>query len=82
MFTEMFGKGVDAEGALPAAERLRKTFERTDSPVGRPITVSIGIAAHPGAGATAEALFEAADEAMYRAKQEGRNRSVVAGRRE
>jgi len=75
-------EGVDAEGALPAAERLRKTLERSDSPVGRPITVSIGIAAHPGAGATAEALFEAADEAMYRAKQEGRNRSVVAGRRE
>jgi diguanylate cyclase (GGDEF)-like protein len=72
-------EGVDAEGALPAAERLRKTLERTDSPVGRPITVSIGIASHPGLGTTAESLFEAADDAMYRAKQEGRNRTRVAG---
>jgi len=73
---------VDAESAMHAAERIRQTLERTDGPIGRPVTVSIGIADYPGAGTTAEALFEAADEAMYRAKQGGRNRTMLAKRQQ
>jgi diguanylate cyclase (GGDEF)-like protein/PAS domain S-box-containing protein len=38
------------------------------------ITVSIGVALYPGDGADAEALLKAADGAMFRAKQGGRNR--------
>jgi diguanylate cyclase (GGDEF)-like protein/PAS domain S-box-containing protein len=37
------------------------------------ITASVGIAAFPGDGADAETLIGAADAAMYRAKQSGRN---------
>ncbi|HZO04579.1 MAG TPA: EAL domain-containing protein [Burkholderiales bacterium] len=37
------------------------------------VTASIGIAAYPSDGADAEALIGAADAAMYRAKQAGRN---------
>ncbi len=37
------------------------------------VTASVGIAAFPGDGADAEALIGAADAAMYRAKQAGRN---------
>jgi diguanylate cyclase (GGDEF)-like protein len=43
------------------------------------VTVSLGVAAFPEHGSTAEALLSAADAALYRAKQEGRNRVVVAG---
>jgi diguanylate cyclase (GGDEF)-like protein len=39
------------------------------------VTVSIGLAEFQ-AGMTAEAFLGAADEALYRAKQEGRNRVV------
>ena len=37
------------------------------------VTASVGIAAYPGDGADAETLIGAADAAMYRAKQSGRN---------
>jgi diguanylate cyclase (GGDEF)-like protein len=37
------------------------------------VTASVGIASFPGDGADAEALIGAADAAMYRAKQAGRN---------
>ncbi|HWM41152.1 MAG TPA: PAS domain S-box protein [Burkholderiales bacterium] len=37
------------------------------------VTASVGIAAFPGDGTDAEALIGAADAAMYRAKQSGRN---------
>jgi diguanylate cyclase (GGDEF)-like protein len=43
------------------------------------ITVSAGIAMFPEHGATAETLLHAADQALYRAKAEGRDRVVTAG---
>jgi diguanylate cyclase (GGDEF)-like protein len=43
------------------------------------ITASFGVAEYPLHGADADALFLAADQAMYRAKREGRNRVVLAG---
>ncbi len=36
--------------------------------------ISIGVSAYPDSGATPDALFQAGDEAMYRAKQAGKNR--------
>ena len=42
------------------------------------ITASFGVAEFPLHGPDAEALFRAADQAMYRAKREGRNRVVLA----
>jgi diguanylate cyclase (GGDEF)-like protein/PAS domain S-box-containing protein len=41
------------------------------------MTVTIGIAIHPDNGSEAEALLGAADYAMYLAKGEGKNRSLV-----
>ncbi|TAM56438.1 MAG: diguanylate cyclase [Acidobacteria bacterium] len=43
-----------------------------------PVTVSVGVASFPLHGARPDALLGAADAAMYRAKQEGRDRVVRA----
>jgi diguanylate cyclase (GGDEF)-like protein len=42
------------------------------------ITLSLGVAAFPDDGATADALLGSADRALYRAKAEGRDRVEVA----
>lgn len=40
------------------------------------ITISIGVAEYPGDADSSEALIEAADQALYQAKYQGRNRVV------
>jgi len=63
------------------AERLRRTIEaevfpgETNLPLGR-LTISLGIATYPEDGDTLQQLLTAADLALYRAKELGRNRSV------
>jgi diguanylate cyclase (GGDEF)-like protein len=42
-------------------------------------TTSVGIAVYPEHGLTPEAVIHAADEALYRAKREGRDRWAAAG---
>lgn len=60
--------------AAALAERLRKSVEDALSGE-RSITISLGIACTTQAAfETAEKLFEAADAALYKAKQAGRNR--------
>jgi diguanylate cyclase (GGDEF)-like protein/PAS domain S-box-containing protein len=44
-----------------------------------PVTASIGVAQATLHGRTMEALLRAADEALYQAKAQGRNRTVLAG---
>ncbi|HVY42108.1 MAG TPA: PleD family two-component system response regulator [Hyphomicrobiaceae bacterium] len=73
---------TDLAGAAHVAERLRIGVASEAFRVGPTtevcITVSIGLAALGSADDTAEALFRRADQALYAAKHEGRNR--VAGR--
>ncbi len=42
------------------------------------VTISAGVAAYPEHGTTGEALVQAADAALYRAKNAGRDRVVVS----
>jgi diguanylate cyclase (GGDEF)-like protein len=68
--------GADAATGLEFADDLRRRCEHKGIvDKGRMIhcTVSVGVAAYPAAGSTMEELFQAADVAMYQAKNAGRN---------
>ncbi len=67
---------TDLEGAREAAERIRQQVHVLDRPVR--FTVSIGAAAVAGAEALIENLLTRADRALYRAKEEGRDRVALA----
>jgi diguanylate cyclase (GGDEF)-like protein len=74
--------GADADTAAQRAEQLRHSAEalvvrylEQDLPR---ISVSIGVAVFPEAGDTPEAVLKAADDALYRAKANGRNRVELA----
>lgn len=69
------------DGALHVAERIRRACEgRLISAYDENLkfTVSIGISIYPEDARDPEPLIEKADEAMYRSKQEGRNRASVS----
>jgi len=68
-------------GAIRQAERLREAFE--DKPItvegiDLPLTVSVGVAQKVAGMSSPEELLKVADEALYRAKREGRNRVIAA----
>ncbi len=75
--------GLSAAAAGEVAERIRERTESTIIPLAPGLTghltVSIGIAIAPEDGSRRSALLKRADEALYRAKQDGRNRVVHAG---
>jgi diguanylate cyclase (GGDEF)-like protein len=69
--------GVGAEAACEIAEQIRRViaeypFEKDGVPL-RP-GISIGVASVPENATDAATLFQRADEALYRAKQAGKNR--------
>lgn len=64
-------------GALTVAERIRKDVAALRLGAGDAlfVTASLGVSSYPAAHVhTTEELVRAADEALYRAKREGRNR--------
>jgi diguanylate cyclase (GGDEF)-like protein len=71
-----------ASEAVALADRVRAAVESTPlsgdnlEPVG-PVTISIGLSLLPDHAADFPSLIEMADNAMYRAKQMGRNRVVL-----
>lgn len=68
------------DDAVRLAERLREAVARIELPQLGPdgrVTVSIGVASYPDQATNAAELFERADQALYVAKDTGRNRTVV-----
>ena len=76
-FAAILPESGEAE-AQAVAERIRKAVAEAPFllPGGKevPVTVSIGVASYPGCAADADQIVAHADQAMYLAKQMGRNR--------
>ncbi len=74
---------TDLEKGRTVAEDLRVQMEeypfrgRESQPFGK-VTISLGVAAFPQDGPDADTLIKVADDALYRAKNSGRNRVVCA----
>ena len=73
---------TSADEALRAAERIRKAVSKepiSDGERSMPATVSVGIGTvQNGKAGTPESLLKQADDAMYAAKEAGRNRVCLA----
>ncbi|WP_397536812.1 diguanylate cyclase [Rummeliibacillus pycnus] len=67
-----------AQDAFEVAEILRKDLENTSSPTGKEITISSGVAEYLETEYTAAKLIEQADQCLYQAKEQGRNRVIMA----
>ena len=78
---------TDLEKGRTVAEDLRVQMEeypfrgRESQPFGK-VTISLGVAAFPQDGPDADTLIKVADDALYRAKNRGRNRVVCAAEAE
>lgn len=75
---------TDKAGAMVLAERIRQTMETHlfQDNRGRPVvtvTVSLGVATYPEDASTRQELVSCSDLALYRAKKNGRNRTVAFG---
>jgi diguanylate cyclase (GGDEF)-like protein len=75
--------GTDLGGAYNLAERVRAGIEELALPVldgegALRVTASFGVATLPGSADDMRGLIAAADEALYRAKRAGKNRTVRA----
>ena len=68
---------TDGRGAFLVAERLRRAIQRTFAEDPVPLTISFGVATWPEHGDDAERLMHAADQALYAAKDMGKDRSVI-----
>jgi diguanylate cyclase (GGDEF)-like protein len=75
-------KDTDEAGAYGYAERIRSEIERCGKIMskrfrGHLLTASIGVSMYSRDYVDYTDMIEAADQAMYRAKSEGRNRTVM-----
>ena len=74
----IFATGCDLDAATEIARRiLGKVYAHDESSSRSHFGVSIGICVASGADTTFELLYRQADEALYKAKQAGRNRFVI-----
>jgi diguanylate cyclase (GGDEF)-like protein/putative nucleotidyltransferase with HDIG domain len=67
---------TERDEALALAERLRQAVHNEFAGEQTPLTISFGLSVYPEHGETAASLLHAADQALYAAKESGRNRTV------
>ena len=71
--------GASMAAAIAIAQRLRARLAFAQGlPLPASITISVGVAHYPEQGATLDAVFERADQALYYAKNHGRDRVCAA----
>jgi diguanylate cyclase (GGDEF)-like protein len=71
--------GADSSGGHQLAERLRTRVREELADMGRGVSVSFGVATWPTHGTDSAELLRHGDEALYRAKTMGRDRTVIFG---
>ncbi len=80
--------GIDQAGVMIVGEKIRRSveamgIEHRPSSLGGKVTVSVGVAVLvPTAAMKQEKLLELADQALYRAKQAGRNQVAMSEEQE
>lgn len=79
-FTVILPAIPTAQDAACVAEKILTTFAKSFAIKGQTIcvTISIGISFYPKDGTTADTLVKEADNAMYTAKERGKNRYEIA----
>jgi diguanylate cyclase (GGDEF)-like protein len=75
--------GTDSDGAMAVAEKIRAAIENASIPCADPkaakVTASVGVNTRiPAPGVLVRDFISAADDALYQAKEAGRNRVVLA----
>ena len=75
---------ANREVTLQRAESIRAAIQAIhidyNQTILKGISVSIGVAIYPGQGSTRDEILEIADQALYTAKRNGRNRVEEASR--
>jgi diguanylate cyclase (GGDEF)-like protein/putative nucleotidyltransferase with HDIG domain len=67
---------TEHDSAFALAERLRHELRKEFADDPNPLTISFGLSVYPEHGETAASLLRAADDALFAAKQRGRNQTV------
>ncbi|MCM3409371.1 sensor domain-containing diguanylate cyclase [Metabacillus litoralis] len=68
---------VTSTTAYSIAEKIRICLENNISPIGKPITISLGIAEFPLHTKRQDEIFDLADQALYVSKSKGKNRTTI-----
>ncbi|WP_411346263.1 diguanylate cyclase [Paenibacillus sp. WLX1005] len=68
---------MDEDQGREVGEQIREAAEQCPTPFDRAITVSLGMTVYAGGDENLEELLEQADQALYNAKNTGRNKMVV-----
>ncbi|WCG84014.1 sensor domain-containing diguanylate cyclase [Pectobacterium sp. A5351] len=68
---------TDMKQAVDIAERLRKKVEKMPLPIPENITISLGVTCFIPGTEQIDSVLKIADDALYQAKHEGRNRVVT-----